>query len=414
MVRELHDSGVLASFQPPSPLISTYPAITEIMLTEFYGIDLPPGYGLRYYDRSMNGLRGGLSDPEAISVWFKVYDYVTPMIHRGIVYLWGRYGWIDLDMMKRLIERTDRETKDADGAIILMHLDASDAMMHHNRANVTADWLRKLDETLTTFLARMPGRDVEIVLFSDHGNDRTPAERVPLERHLRTKGFRPSSIIEGESGVAILPTGLISTGYMYTDRERDVAEALRDMPGLDFALYETRGIVHVTGPRGRARIDRDPSGMKYRYRADEGDPFELLPTIEAMRREGLLDENGYAADRAWFEATWRHRYPDVLNRAWGGLTGHVRNVGDVLVSLADGWHCGSRVISTFFKFKGTHGSLTRESITGFAISNRRSFPVIRAEDFLDHIGWRTIIAENLKERGIPLRRDVGDNNGQEN
>ncbi|MBL4889016.1 MAG: hypothetical protein JKX97_03205, partial [Candidatus Lindowbacteria bacterium] len=100
-----------------------------------------------------------------------------------------------------------------------------------------------------------------------------------------------------------------------------------------------------------------------------------------------------------------HRFPDVLNRAYGGVTDHVDHIGDVLLSLKNGNHCGSRVLSTFLTFDGTHGSLTRESITGFSMSNSRSLSANRAEDFLDDLNWHTLIAEKVLKKGIHLNVD---------
>lgn len=399
LLARVRDEGRFRAFHPPAPLISTFPAITEIMLTEMFGVDPPPGYGLRYYDKAANELRGGIGDASSISVWFKLYDFVTPLMDRGITYMWGRWSERDLDYLRKYLAR-------ADTGILMMHLDSSDALMHHERAEVTVRWLERLDGILAEFLAKNAGRDVEIVLFSDHGNDMTPTRRIPIEEHMKSLGWRPGSVIEGESGVAILPTGLISTGYVYTPRKARAAEDIARLRGVELCAYETGGVAVVTGRNGRARIERRRSarGWRYRYETDSGDPLALAPVIAAMRDSGLVDADGFADDRKWFEATLTHEYPDPLNRIYGGVTGHVQNVGDVMMSLEPGWHCGSKALSSFLKFQGTHGSLRKASITGFAISTCRDLPPLRAEELLDTLGWREAVDGDAATRGVELMR----------
>ncbi len=395
MMARLHAEGLFAGFRPPSRLISTFPAITEVMLTQFFQVDPPPGYGLRYYDKESNALRGGIGDLDAISVWFSLYDHVTPMLERGLVYLWARAGDRDL------VELETRLNEAQDG-ILMLHLDSTDALMHHERPAVTERWLRKLDGMLNR-VAVARETAVEIVFFSDHGNDMTRSRRIPLEAHLKSRRWQPAGTLRGESGVAVLPTGLISTAYLYTHRPEEVAEALVDMPGLDFAIYDSGGVVRITGPRGRAVIERRAGGVAWRYRPLGGDPLALETTVAVLRERGRMDEEGWATDTDWFAVTVEHDYPDVLHRAWGGATGHVENVGDVLLSLQDGWHCGSRFLSAMLTFQGTHGSLTRSSITGFWMSNRRDLGSARAEDALDRLGWRGIVEAHAGRRGVKFR-----------
>lgn len=393
MMEKLKAEGHFSAFKTPAPLISTFPAITEIMLTEFFGVAPPPGYGLRYYDKDSNVLQGGLSDASAISIWFSLYDFVTPMFDRGLTYLWGRWGVIDIDYAERVL-------RNADG-MVMMHLDSTDALMHNEPPRVTERWLKKFDASISDFLARNQHRDVEVILFSDHGNDMTAPVRIDIEKHLKAKGFTPGSVVDGDSGVAILPTGLISTAYMYTAREAEVASALRDLEGVDFAVYERDGVVFVEGSGGTARVEKDEK--RFRYVPIDGDPLKLEKVVSEMRASGVMDADGWAGDREWFEKTLEHEYPDVLRRVHDGLTGHVKNVGDVLLSLKNGYHCGSKFLQMVVHFNGTHGSLARGSSTGFILSSRRELPFLRAEEALDQLGWRQAVVHAAASRNVTVR-----------
>lgn len=396
LIDEARKEGHFKSFAPPARLISTFPAITEVMLTEFYQTEPPPGYGLRYYDKAKNELVGGIGDQDAISVWFELYDYITPMSDRGLTYVWGRWSYTDLDYLDYHLEAHDSE-------IVLIHLDSTDAMMHHEKPYATKRWLVSLSERLDKFFEKHGDAAPEIVIFSDHGNEMTPTRRIPVESWLKKKGFKPGGVISGDSGVAILPTGLISTGYIYTADERAVAIALRGMPGFDLSLYEKDNVVHVISNEGEATIERNSDGSLWRYTVVQNDPLKLEPVISELFDSGFVSEDGWIDDRAFFSATLDHEYPDVLNLAWGGVTGHVKNVGDVMISLKTGWHSGSAVLSNILKFEGTHGSLKRLSVTGFIISSDRELPALRTKEALGHLDWSEIVKRHAADKGVKLQ-----------
>ncbi|RMH57125.1 MAG: hypothetical protein D6679_07320, partial [Candidatus Hydrogenedentota bacterium] len=361
MIQDLRKEGFFRSFHKPAPLISTFPAITEVMLTEFFHVPYAPGYGLRYYDKKQNRLVGGISSADAVSIWFELYDFITPMIDRGMVYLWGRWAWKDIDMVERALARLDT-------GVFLAHIDSTDALLHHERPKVAHRWLKKFSVMIDTFVQTHP--NAEVFLFSDHGNERIPTRRVPVERYLKKAGWHPKGVIEGESGVAILPTGLISTGYLYTRYKRKVARELAWRKGIELTAYEESGVITVFSKKGEARIQRKVVEGRpwYLYEPVIGDPLRYDTFLWRAIDSGWTDSMGYIPARRWFAGTLEERYPYAVDRLYGGLTGHVLNVGDVLLSLEPGWHLGSAFLSFFFHFQGTHGSLRRGSITGFAMA----------------------------------------------
>lgn len=399
LMEEYVVAGGFSRFKPPARMISTFPAITDVMLTELYGVAYPTSYGLRYYDKEANAPRGGISHPEEVRVWFDLYDYITPMIMRGMTFLWSRSALHDLNRLDRFLSR-------AESGILLIHLDASDALMHQHGTLPTRSWLGRVDRIVADWIDSRRDSDFEIVLFSDHGNDQTKARRVDVEQRLRRNGLHPCSTISVESDVALLPTGLITAGYLYTKHKSEVVDALIGLDGLDLALYESGGVVHVMGARGRADILRSASRDRFSYQPIQGDPLQLMNTVKSLRAAGKIDSEGYAADADWFHATLTHRYPDVLNRAYGGATSHVRQVADVLLSFDNGSEWGSEILTRMFTFKGSHGSLTRESITGFVMSNRRTLPPLRAENILDELGWREEVQARMTRNHISYRDGI--------
>lgn len=397
MMEKVHANG-FTNFRPPTRLISTFPALTDVMLTELYHLKKPAGYGLRYFDKSSNGPAGTISDFDDKLVWFKLYDYITPLISRSITFLAARGSLHDINRIERILNRQDT-------GLLLLHCEATDALMHRQKPDVTEHWLRRLDAVLEHFLAGRAAGDVEIVLFSDHGNDMTPTRRSPIEERLALSGFKPGNTIHSDSDVALLPTGLVSVGYLYTRREPEVCRALIGTPGLDLCLYEAYGACFVMSARGRAKIERSHDTKRYRYTSLDGDPLNLKKIMAAMRMNGRIDADGYADDKDWFEATLTHEYPDPLKRAYDGITGHVENVGDIMLSFDDGWQWGSDILTSALPFEGTHGSMTTMSSTGFVMSNARELTPGRGEDLLDQLEWTESVSSILRKREIELREN---------
>lgn len=383
LIARLWDEGCFRIFHRPSRLISTFPAITEIMLTELYGVPGPSGYGLRYFDKERNRMVGGIAATEELGVWFRIYDYVTPMASRGLYYLSPSSASLDVEAMREVIR--DRMGKGQ--RIITMHLDGTDAVGHIAGYARVEQLLRQFDRALEEIYLERQG-DLDIVVFSDHGMSDSPCTRIGIEEHLKKSGFVPRQRLEAERDVVLLPTGLISCGYLYASDtcKPELARTLMTLEGVDFSCYRRGDAVVVTGRRGTAVIER--RGDRFRYQPVEGDPLALNPVLDRLAAAGAVDADGFVADRELAAATWEHAYPDAVNRVYYGTTGHVRNVGDVMVSLEDGYQCGSKVMSAFLRFKGTHGSVTKKSITGFVMSTDRALPPsLRAEDLLDLMDW---------------------------
>jgi hypothetical protein len=149
---------------------------------------------------------------------------------------------------------------------------------------------------------------------------------------------------------------------------------------------------------GKAFIRR--SAERYSYTVQEGDPLQLSDIIERLREAGKVDETGFIDDRAMFEATVKHIYPDPLRRVWMAFNGLVEKPADLIVCLKDGWVHGS----TFFEVMiggatSTHGSLNQINSMTFAMTMCGPLPeAMRLEDLMGEL-------EKLQKRS--LRQDRG-------
>ena len=138
----------------------------------------------------------------------------------------------------------------------------------------------------------------------------------------------------------------------------------------------------------------------YRYQTLEGDPLDYVIVWETLGRERRLHD-GWATDGDLLAATWSHRYPDALARVRHGLLDLVRAPAPVLFSMKQNWtygppltHLGAGLMGGQV---GTHGALTADESTGFAICTAeveppawREHPALRPQQVLRP--WRSLVA----------------------
>ena len=148
-----------------------------------------------------------------------------------------------------------------------------------------------------------------------------------------------------------------------------LARLLASHEATDFTVYLEADRVQIYSFRGSAMIAAKDSGRFLRYATVDGDPLLLKPVMQHMLAGGLLDAEGFASADKWFAATGTHEYPDAVNAIYHGVTNHVSNRANLLVSLRDGYHYGSRFFDSLVTMRSTHGNLHRTSMTGFYMRN---------------------------------------------
>jgi tRNA isopentenyl-2-thiomethyl-A-37 hydroxylase MiaE len=112
----------------------------------------------------------------------------------------------------------------------------------------------------------------------------------------------------------------------------------------------------------------------YRYEMLKGDPLDLSPISDQLKKEGVLRADGFAQDTIWTNRTAAHIYPDTLANLYTSLqTSRVCNPADILVSLIDGYYVGWAAFEYIVKLAATHGNAMRASSTAFVMSTHRHF-----------------------------------------
>ncbi len=188
--------------------------------------------------------------------------------------------------------------------------------------------------------------------------------------------------LDGPRDVVIVEYGLVTYAALYTSDPAGVSAALLEHRAIDLACYPQGDWVVVRNAQGEARVGyRDG---RYRYEARDADPLALARIIEQLGDRGKITPDGYIDDRALFEATVAHVYPDPLSRIWLAFHELVRWPPDLIVSLRDGYAHGSKLFDLAIGGAvSTHGSLNRANATTFVLSMLAELPpAVRLEQVL--------------------------------
>jgi len=388
--------GLFDNFRDPARLLSPFPTLTNVALAQMLGATPPPGYESLYFDREARELRGGVRKyigrrtPDKVpSSYMDELDYQEPLPFEFLIYVATERVW--RADMRRFRERFLAAGPDRD---FFGFLKATDGLLHIGGPARLGVALESLDRLLQGLQGEC-GSETEIVLFSDHGMNLVENRRVHLQTHLRRGGYEVVSRMRpgrGRRNVAAPAFGLCGYVALYCGDETDPAElapALADLEGVDFSVYREGGAAALSGPRGRARIEREERGGRayYCYRQLDGDPLMLGPVARALAAEGAAGADGFAPDDVWLARTAGHTYPDALANIHGSLfTPRVGHTADVLVSLADGYYYGASSFSRFTRLLATHGNALAPSTNAFLMSTHRDFPAhVRATEARPHL-----------------------------
>jgi hypothetical protein len=407
-MEKLWEEGHFRDFYPPSCMISTFPSDTNPAFTEIFDTAKMPGVEDRYYDREKNRIVGGAWDHlkrrnrKTDRSFHAVFDYEQNPRYGALIYLAPcAVADHDIARCRRVFWKLYRD-KDPDEPIFL-YIGSMDAIGHKKGAEGMRRQLLKLEEFFNEIIYKTEG-GVSISLYADHGNNMVYSDRmIDLGRHLAACGFRLRNKLTDERDVVAPRFGLVGNVCIHTRKENSelLAEALKTLEGVDFAIYEKDGDCIVTGARGRAKIIK--SGKRYRYEILEGDPLELGAILKKLSEQDKLDKEGFADDEAWFEATKGHRYPDILRRLSIAATDLVINRPTMLLSLKDGYCYGNGSFIKMIDLVSTHGSALDTSTNAIAMSTSRRLPdYIRTVDLMKAFGEPKPGIPPLEEEGIEL------------
>jgi hypothetical protein len=372
--------GLFADFHPPGRLISTFPSISDVAWHAIFGLQPPPGYQRVYYSARHNAVLGDALDAIRPIEYERRMDIAfNAKFHHLGAYL---ISWpitrreVDTDIARFLRVRGRRT--------VYAYNVGPDALQH-TRGDIHR-YLAYLDGRVKALRAdhrQRTGRDLEVVVLSDHGHNRaTQAAFLPMAEALRAHGFRASQALRDPADVVFSVDG-VTTGFgvfCHPDSVDRLAAIVAAMPGVDIVSVNLGGDrFRVQSGRGQAEITRQraTSGDRVRYVDLGGDPLQLSPTLQRMAQAGALDADGYADAEAWLRFTATAPYPAAVVRIVHGHTDATRNPAPLLVSLDDRYRVGLGAVSVANRLRplgGTHGALSATNALGVVMATFQDTP----------------------------------------
>lgn len=398
-IEKMRAEGRFKLFRRPARMIAPFPSLTNLALSEILkpaGAGEAVGYEDNYFDVAHNKMRGGLLNrfrgERFIKGTFReLFDYHPSAVKSGLGYA-APPASTYLESLTDVL-RLKQKFRASHEPVFFAYTGASDSLAHLGGERMLKSFLVRLDETVKDIVREGGGR-VEVTIFSDHGNDFEGYRRVSLKSALRRANFKLEKKVKDERSVVLPQFGLVGCAVMWTkeSNEARLAQVVSRVRGVDFAAYERDGLVYVLNERGTATIER--RGGRFRYRHMQGDPLELSPLAENLKRQKKADAEDFIADEDWFAATIESARPDVLRRVYEGVNERVNNRANVIVNFADGYYTGSASLDLFAFLQATHGNLGARQSFGFVMSSALDLPpYLRARDV-----WRAIGSPVLRKR----------------
>lgn len=368
-------------FEGPVRLVSTFPSSTSLAMPgilEPFGLERSPGYEPRFYDLERGKVRGGglVSYHRIPFAWRGFFDWeIRSLIQKTI-----GYGW-PLRANRREIRKAIEAFLESEERYFFAYVNSTDATGHLYGPTTTTAALGELGRALADVRERHPGVLFHTVILSDHGMGGGEPLRNALPgiaRALREEGWRLRKKIRDPRDAVLIPFGLLSSlvAHASAGREAALARALCRAEGVELCAYrDGHGwVVLAGGAEAAIRRCTHDGRVLWSYVPVSGDPLDYEPVLARLAAQAAgSDGDGWYEDRAWFEATLEHHFPDALHRIARSFD-LVENPASVVCSMAPGWLYGSRrlVVGTRLtrgRLRWTHGALRSEDSLGFIMSD---------------------------------------------
>ena len=362
LVRELYDQGCFRLFYPPSKMVSTFPAMTDLAFWQVFGGKQPLAYQAKHFDRGKNRIISGndiyLSGDAAD--WVNKLDYRCSFLLDMVAYSNPDLVFEhELRGMMEIFRQANSGTK-------IVYSVGTAGLGTEGGREAILKYLRTIDRLCEQIVYERKGR-VNITLMADHGHNMFGRGRVSFEQLLRENGYNLTNRMKKNNDVVTIEFGLVTYAAFFTNDPGGLANVLLQNPVTTIACYPESDHIIVQSIDGKAVIRKTDN--RFSYNPITGDPLKLSTIIDKLRNEGKVDPQGFIDDLPFFEATVDHFYPDPLHRIWQAFHSLVQKPADLIVCLKDGWVHGSKLFDLLIGgATSTHGSLNRINSMTFAMS----------------------------------------------
>ena len=374
--RQFHRQGFHQGYFPVSRMISTFPSTSDVAWTDIFGDRPLPGYQRTYFseaanlEMSVNGITTSMEHERQMH-WQVENGFLRTL---GYVYPSHTYQYEVHELVKNFLN-----TKSG-GDNYYAYIRTPDDAQHLSRdiLAMLCALDEKLQELRAIYKAR-EGRDLEILILSDHGNNHAGVgQRVEIRTFLKKAGYRITNSIVNPKDVVLPTAGIESWVEIHNSpaETESLVQLLSHLKGVDVLTAKFPGQTNrfmVMNSKGeRAIIEWNPAKNSFRYSTERGDPINYLPVVEALSQKNRLDADGFATADDWMAETLTHRYPLALERIVRGHTRVTLNPATILISLDNHYvHAGWLIKkgSELVTFGGTHGALDDLNSDGMLLSS---------------------------------------------
>lgn len=383
VIQEAQRRGAFEGWPEVVGMITPYPSMTNVGFTAILApIGLPSaieGYEIRRFLIEENRIHGGKSKA-SVYPWKDQFHVISSTLGSK------------LNLYTSPVKATDKLLDKIEEIamasfipqVILSHIPSTDMTAHLKGEEETIEVVMKVDAMLSRLIPAHRekfGRDLQVILLSDHGNG---AEKVwntnGLRDALRDAGFKFGKKLETPNDIVAPIYGAVNYGPLYLDpsRARDAATAAVGHTSVEVASWVSGNQEITVLSKGQEAVIRwtETDGVpRYAYETVVGDPLGMKDALTALEAEQELDGEGFASRSAWFEASTDEYYPDAVVRL---VNAHVRrwveNPATVLLSLGPRYAWGlatTRLGAGLLggRQEGTHGGLDRDSSLAFILVN---------------------------------------------
>ncbi len=361
---------------PASRLISTFPSISDPAWSEILGNDPPPGYQRTYFNAAM-GSEVSLNGVTSVAEYERQMTWELDGSFRRVT----SYGFpvkafrYELNQaIKGFLQSSEAQTN----YYALIHSTDSAQHLWGDIRSMLCTLDEKLQELRAIYRAR-EGKELEILILSDHGHDHAgKGRRIAIRNFLKRHGYSVTKSLSGPKDVVLPTAGIESWVEIHNapGETSNLVQLLSRLEGVDLVtarLPDRTNRFVVRNSKGeQAEIEWNAEKNSFRYQMETGDPLDYGRVVKALTDKGAFDSGGFAVSDAWMEETITHRYPLALERIARGHAKVTLNPASILLSLDRAHvHCGwliKRGIS-LVKSGGTHGALDDVSSTGVLLSS---------------------------------------------
>jgi hypothetical protein len=377
-VQQLWAQGHFRLFYPPQRVISCFPVMTDLALTDLFHAPRCRGYEALYYDRA----RQRLSDGSAVYMRGENAPW-TPQVQYRAALWWDLLVYLDPQTVFNHELHAMYGKLQKPGADAAVYSVGTAGLGTRGSAPAIEKYLQTVDRLCEQLVYERRGQ-VKLTVTADHGHNLVANRRIDFVPLLRKQGFRPVTRLTRPHDVVPICYGMVTYAAFYTHEPAELATALLTQPEIEFAAYREGPALIVRDAHGAAAIRQQGSGFTYEPDGAGSDPLKLGPILAGLRGRGAIAEDGTIDEDALFAATATHDYPDPLARLWRAFDGLVDNPADLIVNLRDGTCNGSAFFAGMIgQANSTHGSLNRLSSTTFVLTMLGELPTpLRSREVL--------------------------------